>query len=544
MIRGKNGDPYNLPLNPTYTGGEGSIYILSDGRVAKIYSEDILSEQIDELEAKIEYMVDNPPNGQIVTYMAWPIDTLYDNGRFCGFVMNDLQGFQEMKRIHAVSVKDTEPLNVKLQCAYNLAMMVAVVHRAGYVIGDFNPKNIGYNSRGIICFYDNDSFQFTDGHGHVFRCNVQFPGYVAPEILIETDNLRRKWVMEGKKGEVHMSDLSVGFTQDTDRFALAVHIFQLMMNGQPPYRTVAQGSQTDSNVPSQPPSSSSSTVAPKGDDDVKNDRYCFRTGYRPFSNITPRKELFPPYIMDLFDKAFRSLKSGEHRPSAEDWRNALDRYSSDVKKCCNDNRHLYWKSAPVCPYCDASARQKSSQSSPRQNAVLTSTPSNVISGGNQTTGQFGSVKPPSKNNNKPYSSNPQTTSVVSKPKIAKTSDNKQNLVWFAYLLYALFLIFLIVAGLQMRSSYYAIDHGYEESYAHFEYMGCLIIFLIIPGIIGSIFIFMRSEITVGIGILGICAMVFIWMPFTEDGTVPGWWYLALVASICLTIGSYMDPEAK
>ncbi len=528
MVRGIRGNSYSLPVEPAYKGGEGSIYRLSDGKVAKIYSSNVLLAQESELEAKIRYMTDHPPNGQIVTYMAWPIDTLYDNGRFCGFVMNDLQGFQEMKRIHAVSVKDTEPLNVKLQCAYNLAMMVAVVHRAGYVIGDFNPKNIGYNSRGIICFYDNDSFQFTDGHGHVFRCNVQFPGYVAPEILIETDNLRRKWVMEGKKGEVHMSDLSVGFTQDTDRFALAVHIFQLMMNGQPPYRTVAQGSQTDSNVPSQPPSSSSSTVAPKGDDDVKNDRYCFRTGYRPFSNITPRKELFPPYIMDLFDKAFRSLKSGEHRPSAEDWRNALDRYSSDVKKCCNDNRHLYWKSAPVCPYCDASARQKSSQSSPRLNTTPVPTPSGIISGGNQNTSQFFNHQP------YPHPSPPQSPgSYGTSHRVSKRTYSNQTLRHITAVTCALFLLFVVLSAFQLHDSYVGEDFG-----------TIIVCFFLVPSFIAFVLIILDGAFALAFGLIGVIFYFLfnVLLLLFGGGLFHSWICSALVACSCVIIGGYYRSQ--
>ena len=39
----------------------------------------------------------------------------------------------------------------------------------------------------------------------------------------------------------------------------------------------------------------------------------------------------PPYIEDLFRKAVVIPNSGEHRPSAGDWIEAIDRYYSELE---------------------------------------------------------------------------------------------------------------------------------------------------------------------------------------------------------------------
>ena len=489
MLKGIKGDVYTLPAQSAHKGGEGSIYILPNKKVVKVYSPKILKTNV-ELESKLKFMVDHPPQGDVVKYMAWPIDLLYDNGKFCGFVMNNLQGYKEIKGIHTLTKKDMEPMVIKLQAALNLSMMVSLMHKSGYVIGDFNPKNSGYNDKGNVCFFDNDSFQFTDEKGHKFKCVVQMEGYVAPEVLLETDAVTRKWVSMGKNGIVGMADLDTGFTQETDLFALATHIFQLMMNGTMPYNTVPASGTQSTSAPVQAPTQSSSTVAPKGNDDVKNDRYCFRAGYKPFSLMTPRKESFPPYIMDLFDKAFRKLGPGEHRPTGEDWKKALDKYSSDVVKCKVDQRHIYWKQAQTCPYCEASGHASANMTNPKSSSFGIRSGTNI-----QSTGKFGSVPTG-------YRSGSTTTSTSSgyqyTPPVHYSDPRKRKVVLIALVAYLAFAIYAAYSA-------YSYDVSIGDSQAFVD----LLIGIIPPivAIIGTYF-FKIPYVGIGLGVLGIAILAF------------------------------------
>ena len=502
MLKGINGDVYTLPAQSARKGGEGSIYILPNKKVVKIYSPTILQTNV-ELESKLKFMVNHLPQGGVIKYMAWPIDLVYDNGKFCGFVMNNLQGYKEIKGIHRLTKKDMEPMVIKLQAALNLSMMVSLMHKSGYVIGDFNPKNIGYNNEGYVCFFDNDSFQFTDEKGHKFKCIVQMEGYVAPEVLLETDAVTRKWVSMGKKGIVEMADLDTGFTEETDLFALATHIFQLMMNGTMPYNTVPASGTQSTSAPVHAPSKSSSTIAPKGNDDVKNDRYCFRAGYKPFSMMTPHKESFPPYIMDLFDKAFRKLAPGEHRPTGEDWKNALDKYSSDVVKCKVDQRHIYWKKAQACPYCEASSHASANMTNPKSSAT-------GIQGGSkiQTTGKFGPVP----------KTNP-SGGTTATPTVHYSDPKKKKVVIIALVAYLAFAIYAAY-------STYAYNVSMGDSYA---FVNTLI--GIVPPIVAIVgtYLFKIPYIGIGLGILGIAVFAIVTISSVE------YWAMLFLAAFTVPV---------
>ena len=352
--RGIDGKIYNIPDNPQEalaTGGEGSIYDVDNGHVAKIYLNQVLSKETD-LESKIRFMISNPPS-RILKYMAWPIDALYRDGTFVGFVMNKLTGYSQLRDLYSFSISKSPSVDLRLIVALNLSNMVNEIHNAGYVIGDFNPKNIGYCENGTVCFYDNDSFQFKDGLGHLFKCGVNFEGYVAPEVMDETDALKRRLIREGKDAsKVQMKDLDVGFTKDTDRFALAVHIFQLMFNGFNPYASIPSNEIRTRDAPLVS-NASSSRIVPTAEENVRMDNYCFKDGRQPKSAAVPRIDLFPNYISRLFSESFRHLRSNEHRPSAQDWVKAINQYRSDVRQCGKQKDHIIWNRSSICPYCEA-----------------------------------------------------------------------------------------------------------------------------------------------------------------------------------------------
>ena len=58
------------------------------------------------------------------------------------------------------------------------------------------------------------------------------------------------------------------FTKDTDNFALAIHVGRLLMNGHSPFNGI-------------PIRSPDNTPTGTGHEAVRNDSYCFKSGYRP-----------------------------------------------------------------------------------------------------------------------------------------------------------------------------------------------------------------------------------------------------------------------
>ena len=106
------------------------------------------------------------------------------------------------------------------------------------------------------------------------------------------------------------------FTQYTDNFALAIHIFKLIMNGFTPFGGV---------VANQP---LTSTTAPgTGNIAVERDAYCFKPGNIHMSKAVPSKQVLTDEMLLLFDRAFINGKNNpQDRPSASEWYEAIERF--------------------------------------------------------------------------------------------------------------------------------------------------------------------------------------------------------------------------
>ena len=349
---------YVLPDYPLAEGGEGKIYA-SGTKIIKIYNPKVLANS-PQLERKIRYMIEHPPM-KTLRWMAWPIDIVKRSGKFQGFVMNNLSGFSQLKDLYSYNLSTHRSQELKLKVARNLAALVREIHNAGYIIGDFNPKNIGYNSNGNVCIYDNDSFQFRDDDGTLYKCEVNFEGYVAPEVMEETEKVKREFIMKGKTNPVTMKDLSTGFTPETDNFALAVHIFQLLMNGMMPYSSVDEASKMQSDSVSHT-NISSSTAPPSTDENVKHDHFCFNPGRVPLHTAVPSKEAFPKPLIKAFSNSFRHVGIFAHRTTPQAWVVEIESYCGDLCRCKTVPEHIYWNQYRTrygrCPYCEADQRTR------------------------------------------------------------------------------------------------------------------------------------------------------------------------------------------
>ena len=322
------------------SGGEGAIFTVSGRRdiVAKIYHTDN-GPLRPELERKLTYMAENPPASSVHGDIAWPEDVLYDpSGEFVGFTMPKMDTDSELGDIYKYNAGVVPRFSYqhRVIIAINICRVITAVHSAGFVFGDFNPRNIGINSKtGHVGFFDTDSYHITNRTtGETYRCTAGFNGYIAPELI------------KACKGSDYAHAALPTFTQQTDLFALAIHIFRLLMNGFTPFNGIKV---TDN----------ASTASPgQGNVAIMRGNYCFKPGQKPMSQATPDLTAFPETIRNLFSRAFIDGETDcNARPSADEWENALTEYYDSLVQCRDNSSHYYSSALSKCPYCEADRRQ-------------------------------------------------------------------------------------------------------------------------------------------------------------------------------------------
>ncbi len=381
QLTGLSGKTYTLENKAFSSGGEGEIFrIVGDkSQVVKIYHPDRVSM---ELEQKLRYMANNPPAVSVLDQVAWPMDVLYDGSRqFKGFVMPKLDINAELGDVYVYPPTRPESkiaYNYKLILAMNICTVIHAVHAAGYVFGDFNPRNIGINMQtGRVAFLDTDSYHIVlnEKENKAYRCKVCLNGYVAPELL--------KHCEPYKKDAYENAPLPT-FTKETDNFSLAIHIFKLLMNGYSPFNGIKENE-------------TASTASPGiGNEAIKRDSYCFKSGNKPQAAAVPPASVLPDKIKKLFDKAFIDGKNNpKKRPSAQEWHAALSDYEKSLVKCAKNPLHLYKKGLSSCPWCAADEKYRQSINPPM---TQRSFPSPVVpppAPVHPPTSSAGVVRPPS-----------------------------------------------------------------------------------------------------------------------------------------------------
>ena len=344
-LRGLSGTMYQLGGAPIGSGGEGDVFhVQGDGsRVAKIYKAGTVS---NELEEKLKIMTSNPPNESVLSQVAWPLDVVYDDGGKCvGFVMPKLSINAELGEVYKYPSRLPLSAQQKINIAQNICVVISEVHKAGYVFGDFNPRNIGLDmNTGLVSFLDTDTYHVADkANGSTYRCNVCAPGYAAPELLEKCSD----YVAENpsaSKNAYAKTPLPT-FTRETDNFALAIHVFKLLMNGYTPFGGIIETASVSQSSPG------------VGDSAVRRDSYCFKPGFKHQSAAILPLEAFPQEIADLFTRAFIVGKhEPKRRPNAKEWHDALTDYYRTLVTCQKNALHQYDRMNVECPFCEADKR--------------------------------------------------------------------------------------------------------------------------------------------------------------------------------------------
>lgn len=191
-------------------GGEGTIWEVDHGRVAKIYkAEHLTASQW----AKLGRLVEAAPP---IPGVCWPERLVMDlQGQPVGYLMPRAEGVELMRSVFQPMLLSRRfPGWTRLhlaKLARTLVRRIQALHSAHVLIGDINPRNILVVDEETVYFVDCDSFQ-VEG----YPCPVGTPAFLPPRL--HGLNLRQ-----------HLRTL------DDERFALATLLFMILLPGKTPY---------------------------------------------------------------------------------------------------------------------------------------------------------------------------------------------------------------------------------------------------------------------------------------------------------------------
>ncbi len=314
-------------------GGEGTVLETrgDPSRCIKLYASPIPEPTL----GKLSVMVANPPLDPTLGNsrhhsIAWPEQLLFKTPgctAFAGFLMSRVDG----KVFRTALSYLTPDARVKAlggvfnwkylyTAAINVASSVGALHEKGYCIGDLNESNLLIASSALITIIDCDSFQVPDpATGKTYRCLVGKPEFTAPEL-------------QGRYGEIDR-------TLPTDRFALGVLLFQLLMEGTHPYQ--ARGEAVED--------------LPSTQQKILKGLFPYARGAQGVSPpaFAPPFGLLDPQIQKLFLRCFEAGHGNPAaRPSAREWYDTLRGRESLLRTCPHNDNHIYFSHLERCPWCE------------------------------------------------------------------------------------------------------------------------------------------------------------------------------------------------
>ena len=344
--QGLSGTVYDVDEKKLAGGGEGNVYAIigNDKQVAKVFK---VNKREPWREEKLRLMMQEKLSEEQMRQITWPQDVIYSDGEFAGYVMPKLVHTSSLTELYTEEKYD---LRFRLLAAINLCVAVNTVHQMGQVCGDLNPQNISVNldkndkENGFkITLVDADSYHFT-ADGTTYRCEVGLGDYIAPE-------LQNKMAAGYDLKTVPLPS----YTKETDLFALAVHIFCLLMNGCHPFVCAKDTSPSESNIGQMTAGKvEDSIVCPQLIDNIKN-------GFFPFYEkregtvipvYAPEFVSLPDEIQTMFVRTFVDGYSEPlRRVTASEWEQALLQLAGRVQQCSKVASEYYFDHVPECPLC-------------------------------------------------------------------------------------------------------------------------------------------------------------------------------------------------
>lgn len=314
-------------------GAAGKVYEISGqaAKVAKIFHE---RQKSNTNRLKLEAMVMNNPNipsvkagGVEYVQIAWPEAVLEDDEGYCvGYVMPFINTAEAVSLDHLMQsavrakLKLSDKYEYRVMAAYNVALMVASLHRYGHYIIDLKPANVSiYKKTMTVAVFDCDGFSI-QGEQARFPAEFVSEEYIYPE---------------------GMSQSCEEMGEEQDKFALAVIIFKLLNNGIHPFSGVVKRN-----------SDSALSIQER----IEHYHYAYGMWGDNYQAPHPYSihAFLPQSTLTLFDRAF---VKGQKRPTALEWQAELDFLLKNIKHCKKNPNHAYFTNKG-CGLCVAEERLK------------------------------------------------------------------------------------------------------------------------------------------------------------------------------------------
>lgn len=346
QYRGASGTIYVVDTNPIAKGGEGTIHAVenADDIVAKVYKKEKRTRRRQEkLSLMVQYQLTELQRRQV----TWPLDVIYDDSEFAGYIMPRLYSAEDFTMVCSADIS-TINLEDRLFIAYNICAAVDTVHSFGQVCGDLNPQNICVNLDAanseaglMVTLVDTDSYHIVNGR-MMYRCEVGQTNYLPPEL--------QNRLYQGES----LSTMSLPtYSKETDRFALAVHLFSLFMNGCHPFACALDMAAIQD--------MEESVEIPQPSENI-------REGFLPFVHKRPGIT-YPAYapeftsLPESFQQLFiRTFVEGHRNPavraSAREWMQAIMDILQNKSYIKCPEGHIYFIHKMVCPYCEMNKRNQ------------------------------------------------------------------------------------------------------------------------------------------------------------------------------------------
>ncbi|MGI0483118.1 protein kinase domain-containing protein [Geminocystis sp. CENA526] len=311
-------------LDQIANSGEGEVWTTNWSRMlAKIYHHPT-SDRFAKLEVMISHQPDDPNKQLKHNSFAFPQSLIKDNkGNLIGFLMPQIIGGIELINLYSPRIRKSKKLEVDWHflhsVAFNIASIMAAIHREGYIIGDIKPQNILVNSQALPSFIDTDSFQVRHPYrDQIYHCLVGTEGYTPPELIGKDFHNIEQYIYH-------------------DNFRLGVLIYQLLFSYHPFSLGNWQGA---------------------GDKPEQNDLIKQGIWIESDHNLlihnhnTIPLNIVHPALQKLFKKCFNDGHSQPHlRPSAEDWFYALRQGVNNLQVCDQIDSHVYSSLENNCYWC-------------------------------------------------------------------------------------------------------------------------------------------------------------------------------------------------
>lgn len=313
-------------------GGEATIYAVPDRPrlLAKVYHHPTV-----ERAEKLAIMLGAPPDDPMARSghpsIAWPVARLRgadEASPIVGFLMPRIEFGRVALEFYNPRVRQRIcPLfhyRYLVRTAHNLAAAFRALHERGYVIGDVNESNVLVTNQALVTLVDTDSFQ-VPAPGRLFRCRVGKAEYMPPELQsVRLAHVDRR--------------------PEHDAFALAILIFQFLMQGVHPFSGVYSGIGEPVSLPQRIAAGCWPYAREK-------------TGrYHP-SPHAPGWATLPLPVQELMWACFEEGRfDPRRRPGAAAWQRALQEAENDLLACAANSQHFFHRGLSGCPWCDMAKR--------------------------------------------------------------------------------------------------------------------------------------------------------------------------------------------